>query len=233
MANFDLSFEKMLKLEFSSSKNALHKNATETGLTFMGIYETANPSWSGWAKIKSYLNMYNYYHYIDYLKTAENEVKRVQNSNKNQVLKNQIISELEPMIKEKKALCAEILEQVSQICFNDDDLKECVKDFYKKAYWDIAKLDLVLPFDTANLIFCFGVNVGMKKAIKYAQQVVKVENDGIVGKITLKALNSYSPLRFNKEYKELFLIYYKQLANGNPAKYGRYLQGWINRVKNT
>lgn len=61
MANFNASYEILLRLEFNSPANALHKNKGESGLTFMGIYESANPAWSGWARVKSELNRLGYY----------------------------------------------------------------------------------------------------------------------------------------------------------------------------
>ena len=67
-------------------------------------------------------------------------------------------------------------------------------------------------------------------AIKKAQEVVNVENDGIVGKITINALNSYSPLKFVSEYKQKQIKYYENLVYVNP-KNSIYLTGWINRVR--
>ena len=52
MANFKEAYEILKRLEFNSPKNALHKNEGEEGLTWMGIYEKANPGWSGWEKIR-------------------------------------------------------------------------------------------------------------------------------------------------------------------------------------
>ena len=43
----------MLKLEFNSPSNALHKNATENGWTFMGIYQTAHPKLKIWEHIEA------------------------------------------------------------------------------------------------------------------------------------------------------------------------------------
>ena len=40
--NFDTAYEHLLKLEFSSDKNALHWNTGEKDITFMGIYRFAN-----------------------------------------------------------------------------------------------------------------------------------------------------------------------------------------------
>ena len=195
--NFDTAYEHLLKLEFSSDKNALHWNTGEKDITFMGIYRFANPKWGGWVKMDKWINCYNLYHIKD-----DN-------------LKKQVLQEL------------------SVKFYADDDLKESVKSFYKANFWDTANLDNILVYDISKLIFCFGVNVGVKKAIKYAQQVVGVENDGIIGKNTINALNGFNPLKFEVEYKQLFITYYTQLAKANPAKYERFLSGWLNRVKNT
>lgn len=51
------SYKEMLDLEFWDPKNALHQNRGESGLTFMGIYEKAHPSWRGWAIIKQNLTL--------------------------------------------------------------------------------------------------------------------------------------------------------------------------------
>ena len=51
MASMDKVFDIMLKLEFNSPANALHTNKTETGYTFMGIYQKAHPHLSMWKKV--------------------------------------------------------------------------------------------------------------------------------------------------------------------------------------
>lgn len=50
---------KMIKdVEFSNNNaNLLHKNPTEDGLTYYGIYEKAHPNWNGWGIIKRYLKI--------------------------------------------------------------------------------------------------------------------------------------------------------------------------------
>ena len=48
MADFEKSLDILMSLEFSSKQNALEKNKTESGYTFMGIYYTAHPTWKGW-----------------------------------------------------------------------------------------------------------------------------------------------------------------------------------------
>lgn len=51
MASMDKVFDIMLKLEFNSPANALHANKTETGYTFMGIYQKAHPHLNMWKKV--------------------------------------------------------------------------------------------------------------------------------------------------------------------------------------
>ena len=58
MKNFTNAFYKLMSLEFNSPKNALHKNPNEKGLTFMGIYEAANPKWQGWGQVRAAINAY-------------------------------------------------------------------------------------------------------------------------------------------------------------------------------
>ena len=56
--NYTQAFNLLMSLEFSRPENALHKNPTESGLTFMGIYETANPNWQGWGQVRVAINAY-------------------------------------------------------------------------------------------------------------------------------------------------------------------------------
>lgn len=58
MKNFTNAFYTLMSLEFNSPKDALHKNPNEKGLTFMGIYEAANPSWQGWGQVRAAINAY-------------------------------------------------------------------------------------------------------------------------------------------------------------------------------
>lgn len=45
----------LTRLEFSSPSFVLHKNETENGLTFFGIYECAHPNFKGWELVKQVL----------------------------------------------------------------------------------------------------------------------------------------------------------------------------------
>lgn len=48
MSDFNKAYDEMMRLEGGYK---LHRNATETGDTYAGIYRTAHPKWPGWAFI--------------------------------------------------------------------------------------------------------------------------------------------------------------------------------------
>jgi len=59
MAKLSEALKIAFKLEHGTDDKALHKNSTENGLTFCGIYETANPLWIGWEQVKKILSKHN------------------------------------------------------------------------------------------------------------------------------------------------------------------------------
>lgn len=58
MADIEKAMKILMGLEFSNPENALHKNPTESGYTYMGIYQKAHPKWIGWSIINEYLGIY-------------------------------------------------------------------------------------------------------------------------------------------------------------------------------
>ena len=171
-----------MRLEFSKPENALHKNPTEDGWTFMGIYQNAHPHWKGWDEI------------LGAVAYGGN------------------------------------IEKISRALYNNENLRAEVRKFYKEAYWDRMRLDEVTSQLKANEIFIFGVNVDVKPAVRVAQQLVGVVNDGIVGEQTLAAINRFDEAKFGKEFDRAELRYYNGLIEKNP-KYRIYANGWRNRAE--
>lgn len=181
MARFDDIFQKMLSLEFSNESDALHKNKTEKGFTFFGIYRIAHPNWAGWET-----------------------VDKVVSTSKN-------------------------LKDASKILYRSEDLRDMVKAFYNANFWKKMKLSLIEEQHVANEIFVFGVNAGTKAAIKLAQRVVKVEDDGIIGDVTITALNSVNADWFDKEFDKAEIAYYEAIVRRNPEK-KIFMNGWRARA---
>lgn len=100
-------------------------------------------------------------------------------------------------------------------------------DIFDTLYWDVCRADEIVSQPIANLImdwyWCSGT-----WAIKYTQQILGVKADGVVGPITLAALNSASPLPlFGQLWKrrERHFLKLSQQPGQNV-----FLVGWLRRL---
>lgn len=122
-------------------------------------------------------------------------------------------------------LCEYDLPKASEMLFGSSEIRTKVLLFFKKNYWDIARLDEVQSQKICNEIFLSGVHIGMKNAIKMAQKQIGVVADGILGAITIKALNNYDERRFDKEFDDLEIDNYKKMK-----VFEKYASGFVNRA---
>ncbi|MDP8080229.1 glycoside hydrolase family 108 protein [Phocoenobacter skyensis] len=102
--------------------------------------------------------------------------------------------------------------------------REQAFDIYYSAFWQRYKCDKIPP----AIVFQFFdacVNHGFGNASRMLQRAVDVADDGVIGEITLGAIEQYNPLEvcvlFNKERTE----FYTKLSTFN-----RFGKGWIRRV---
>ena len=65
--------------------------------------------------------------------------------------------------------------------------EEMAKDVYETLYWTRSGADKLPPgIDLA--VFDFAVNSGVKRAVQFLQRTVNVEDDGVLGRMTLAAV---------------------------------------------
>lgn len=102
-------------------------------------------------------------------------------------------------------------------------------DILKTLYWDKWKADMIENQPIANLVVDWYWGSG-KYGIIFPQRILGVTDDGIVGKITLSAINSYQ----NQE--ELFYLlwnrrkkHFEDIVKQNPSQ-NVFLKGWLNRL---
>jgi len=122
----------------------------------------------------------------------------------------------------------------------DDVLKDMVKAFYKKEFWDKLMGDIIGSQKMAFALFDFAVNAGLKTSVKLCQKIVGVEQDGVFGPMTLKALSAFAGngelfvAKFGLErvfmYKDISLSD-KRRKQDKVVSNLRFLEGWINRVQ--
>ena len=66
--------------------------------------------------------------------------------------------------------------------------REGAKEIYKRDYWDRAQC-CKLPPSLAFLLFDAAVNSGIGQAIRFLQRAVGVADDGVLGPMTISAIN--------------------------------------------
>lgn len=114
-----------------------------------------------------------------------------------------------------------------------DDLKKLSReewvDILKSMYWDRWRADDITNQPIANLLVDWTWGSGTV-GIKYPQQVLGVKADGVVGAITLSAVNNH------EDKAELFARlwqrrrkHFESLAQ-NDATQRVFLRGWLNRL---
>lgn len=109
------------------------------------------------------------------------------------------------------------------------------EQIYEAFYWDALRCDDI-PLGIDYAVFDFGVNSGIGRSAKFLQRIVKTEQDGRVGKNTIRALNAYVEKNgkdaFIKRLARERLAYLKKIKDENGKSlwpvFGR---GWERRVE--
>ena len=118
--------------------------------------------------------------------------------------------------------------------FPDLDIKNLSKtdaiNIYYNEYWNPSRADK-LPNDIKATYFDMCVNMGQRQAVKILQQAInsrkvnKIEEDGLIGKITIENAGKVSKKRL-QAYRCLF---YGKLVTKNPDQQ-RFYYGWFKRA---
>ena len=108
-----------------------------------------------------------------------------------------------------------------------DDMKKLTKDdvkpLYKKNYWDAVMGDL-LPSGLDYAAFDFAINAGSNASRKMVQIAVGVNNDGIFGPATLKAIQNADAKDVLGRFTSAKIKFYQSLSN-----FDVYGKGWLKR----
>jgi len=98
-------------------------------------------------------------------------------------------------------------------------------------YWVPLKLDAVNDQDVANKIFDMAINTGVKTAARMTQEALEIEIDGVIGPITIAAINDAAPDKLLTKLRSLAIMHYQSLAAEDPAEYNKWLPDWLQRAK--
>lgn len=109
---------------------------------------------------------------------------------------------------------------------SDNDM---INVIMKPHYWDKWKADQIQSQKIANILVDWVWGSG-SYGIKIPQRILGVKPDGIVGPITLAAINAEDPdVLFAKIYQER-LDYIERICVSRPLN-RKFRRGWINRLE--
>ena len=114
-----------------------------------------------------------------------------------------------------------------------DDLRRLSEpqwqDIIRTLYWDVCRADHIQSQAVAVMMVDWAVHSGPSTAIKHVQRILGVKADGIVGPVTLAAINSMSPLPLFGQIRNDRIKFLKNLVATRP-QCEKYLKGWLRRV---
>lgn len=108
-------------------------------------------------------------------------------------------------------------------------LQQQVEQFYHSNFWQTLKADEIKNQRIADSVFDFAVNAGLKTSVRYAQSIIGVGVDGVIGSQTLAKLNTYNPEHFHALFTIGKITHYISIIKNRPSN-KIYLYGWIIRT---
>lgn len=110
----------------------------------------------------------------------------------------------------------------------NDGLQSDVEDFYRITFWDPMNGDKLSNQQIANSIFDFGVNAGLATSVSLAQMVVEVKADGVIGPLSIAAINGSNPEMFMASFTLAKIARYINIVKKRPDS-RKYFYGWVCR----
>ena len=98
------------------------------------------------------------------------------------------------------------------------------KKVYRVSYWDTLRLNDIRPelrFD----LFDAAVNSGVAQTVRWAQRILLINVDGVMGPVTLNALATANAAKFLAKFNGQRLLFMTSL--GTWHSFGR---GWARRI---
>lgn len=103
------------------------------------------------------------------------------------------------------------------------------KTIFKKGFWFPIKGDYITNQSIANICVDWAWGSGTRTAIKQVQRLLGVADDGIVGNITLSAINNANSKKLFEKIKSARLAFVEAIVRRDPTQ-KVFLKGWRNRI---
>jgi lysozyme family protein len=108
------------------------------------------------------------------------------------------------------------------------------REIYFRDFWSRGKYEQIEDENIAIKLFDLAVNVGINQANRLIQRALRaagtqIVEDGIIGPITLAAINKADPTDLLAALKSESAGYYRLIANANPSQQ-KFITGWLKRA---
>ena len=117
---------------------------------------------------------------------------------------------------------------ISKRAYPQVDIKnltvDAAKEIYKRDYWDRAQCDKLPPY-LAYVLFDAAVNSGIGQAIRFLQRALNLADDGVIGPLTLAAVQRLDAESIAARYLGQRLMFMTKLSTWD--EFGK---GWSRRV---
>lgn len=110
---------------------------------------------------------------------------------------------------------------------HDSKLEFAVRRFYKVNFWDKIKGDSIISQRIAELLYDYSVHSG-KRATTSIQSILGLKQDGIIGNVTLSAINNSDEDCLFSQLKNERLTFLVNLSEKQSQR--KFRDGWISRV---
>jgi lysozyme family protein len=111
---------------------------------------------------------------------------------------------------------------------------EEAKTLYYRDFWASQMYEQINSYKVAEKVFDLAVNVGSNKAHIILQRALRavgnpVKEDGILGKITLAAINASDEAVLLSALRSEAAGYYRNIVTKNASQ-NRFINGWLKRA---
>ena len=128
---------------------------------------------------------------------------------------------------------------ISKRSYPNVDIKaltvESATAIYHKDWWLPGPYELIVDTKLATKVFDTAINMGAKRAYRFLQEAAnacggKLIVDGIIGKNSIKAINSLDSTAILNAFRTRQEKYYLDLIKARPSQV-KYKNGWLNRAR--
>ena len=106
--------------------------------------------------------------------------------------------------------------------------QDVINRILKPHYWDRWKADQIISQPIANILVDWVWGSG-KWGIIIPQRLLGVEADGVVGPLTIAAVNKHNPVELFARIKAARVEFLNNIVKNDPSQ-RVFLKGWLNRL---